>query len=100
MKIYLKFPDEGEMFIQSMLEKATEIVTNQDVRDRAFIYWRLLSIDPVQAKQLVFNERPFFQEETVAGNVNAMIELLNSVSSTYNTEPEFMFKHKTTQPSK
>ena len=41
-----------------MLEKATEVVTNQDVRDRAFIYWRLLSIDPMQAKQLVFNDRP------------------------------------------
>jgi len=32
------------------LKWATEDVDNPDLRDRAYIYWRLLSSDPVAAK--------------------------------------------------
>lgn len=37
---------------------ATENVSNPDVRDRAFIYWRMLSTDPGKTKNVVFGYRP------------------------------------------
>ncbi|MFO0131682.1 MAG: hypothetical protein ACK52J_04125 [bacterium] len=37
-----------------MLEKATSKCENPDVRDRAYIYWRILSIDPEKLKLFLF----------------------------------------------
>jgi hypothetical protein len=36
----------------------TEECENPDLRDRGFIYWRLLHKDPEAAKQIVLAERP------------------------------------------
>lgn len=46
VKVYLKYPDEFESLISDLLTVATENVNNPDVRDRAYIYWRMLSTDP------------------------------------------------------
>ena len=37
---------------------------NPDLRDRGYIYWRLLSTDPVAAKEVVLAEKPLISEET------------------------------------
>ncbi len=58
MKVYLKYPDEFESLISDLLTVATENVNNPDVRDRAFIYWRMLSTDPEKTKTVVFGYRP------------------------------------------
>jgi hypothetical protein len=36
--------------VQRVLQAATKDSDNADVRDRAYIYWRLLSSDPTAAK--------------------------------------------------
>jgi AP-1 complex subunit beta-1 len=46
VKLYLKKPDEGESIIQRVLKLATEEADNPDLRDRAYIYWRMLSSQP------------------------------------------------------
>lgn len=46
VKLYLKKPDESEDIIQKMLKLATEEADNPDLRDRAYIYWRMLSTSP------------------------------------------------------
>jgi vesicle coat complex subunit len=46
VKIYLKFSNAFESLITDLLTIATENIDNPDVRDRAFIYWRILSTDP------------------------------------------------------
>jgi AP-1 complex subunit beta-1 len=46
VKLYLKKPDEGEDIIQRVLKLATEEADNPDLRDRAYIYWRMLSTSP------------------------------------------------------
>ncbi len=46
VKLYLKKPDESEDLIQKMLKLATEEADNPDLRDRAYIYWRMLSTSP------------------------------------------------------
>jgi len=46
VKLYVKKPDDAEELIQSVLKVATEEADNPDVRDRAYIYWRMLSTSP------------------------------------------------------
>ena len=46
VKLYLKKPDEGEDVIQRILKLSTEEADNPDLRDRAYIYWRMLSTSP------------------------------------------------------
>ena len=46
-----------------MLGLATQDSDNPDLRDRGFIYWRLLSIDPAAAREVVLAERPLIDVE-------------------------------------
>jgi AP-1 complex subunit beta-1 len=46
VKLYLKLPDECEDMIQNILKLATEQASNPDIKDRAYIYWRMLSTSP------------------------------------------------------
>lgn len=58
VKVFIKYPDEFETLVSDLLTIATEEVDNPDVRDRAFIYWRMLSTDPTKTKNVVFGYRP------------------------------------------
>ena len=47
VKLFLRKPTEGpQTMIQLVLSNATSETDNPDLRDRAYIYWRLLSTDP------------------------------------------------------
>lgn len=50
VKLFLKKPDESQAVVQRVLQAATKDCDSPDVRDRAYIYWRLLSSDPAAAK--------------------------------------------------
>jgi vesicle coat complex subunit len=50
MKLFIKRPTAGQELVPRLLKLATEETDNPDLRDRAFIYWRLLSTDPLAAK--------------------------------------------------
>ena len=43
VKLFLKKPEHAQGTVQRVLELATKECDNPDIRDRAFIYWRLLS---------------------------------------------------------
>jgi vesicle coat complex subunit len=58
VKLFLKKPDSSQAIVQLVLNKATKDCDSPDVRDRAYIYWRLLSTDPGAAK--VRSPRLFF----------------------------------------
>jgi vesicle coat complex subunit len=58
VKLFLKKPDESQAIVQRVLQAATKDCDNADVRDRAYIYWRLLSSDPAAAKSVVLAARP------------------------------------------
>lgn len=57
VKLFIKRPSAGQDLVPKVLKWSTEEVDNPDLRDRGFIYWRLLSTDPVAAK---VRERIFF----------------------------------------
>ena len=50
MKLFLKRPADTQQLVQSVLSLATQESDNPDLRDRGYIYWRLLSTDPAAAK--------------------------------------------------
>jgi AP-1 complex subunit beta-1 len=61
VKLFLKRPDAGET--QSLVQKVLELATSTacespDVRDRAYVYWRLLSTDSDAAKRVVLGPKP------------------------------------------
>lgn len=58
VKLFLKFPNTTEGMITHVLKMATEDTTNPDLRDRGYVYWRLLSSDPEITKKIVLSEKP------------------------------------------
>lgn len=50
-------PEDTQEMVQRVLDMATEESDNPDLRDRGFIYWRLLSTDPEAAKLVVLGEK-------------------------------------------
>lgn len=58
VKLYLKKPDDSEELIHKVLNMATESAHNPDIKDRAYIYWRMLSSDPAKAQEVVLGIKP------------------------------------------
>lgn len=51
VKLYLKLGEEqSENLVTQILKEATDESDNPDLRNRGYIYWRMLSEDPDQAK--------------------------------------------------
>lgn len=57
VKLFLKHPAEGQQLVTAVLTMSTEECTNADVRDRGYMYWRLLSADAKLAKRVVLQEK-------------------------------------------
>lgn len=69
---------------------ATQDSDNPDLRDRGFIYWRLLSTDPAAAKEVVLAEKPLISEETDLIEPTLLDELIchiASLASVYHKPP-------------
>lgn len=58
VKLYLKLEDEAEDLVTEVLKVATDESDNPDLRNRGYIYWRMLSEDPEAAKSIILCERP------------------------------------------
>lgn len=58
VKLFLRKPETSQGLVQKVLNTATKDCDSPDVRDRAYIYWRLLSTDPGAAKAVILAHRP------------------------------------------
>lgn len=58
VKLFIQRPTKGQDLVPKVLKWATEETDNPDLRDRGYMYWRLLSSDPAMAKQIVMGEKP------------------------------------------
>ncbi|PKU68362.1 beta-adaptin-like protein B [Dendrobium catenatum] len=92
VKLFLKKPTEGpQQMIQVVLNNATMETDNPDLRDRAYIYWRLLSTDPEAAKDVVLAEKPVISDDSNSLEPSLLDELLGNIatlSSVYHKLPE------------
>jgi len=98
VKLFLKRPTETQDLVQQVLSLATQDSDNPDLRDRGFIYWRLLSTDPVAAKEVVLAEKPLISEETDLLEPTLLDELIchiGSLASVYHKPPSAFVEGKT-----
>ena len=58
VKLFIQRPKKGQELVPKVLKWATEDTDNPDLRDRGYMYWRLLSSDPAAAKHIVMGEKP------------------------------------------
>ncbi|RZF41811.1 hypothetical protein LSTR_LSTR005273 [Laodelphax striatellus] len=90
VKLFLKRPSDTQELVQQVLSLATQDSDNPDLRDRGFIYWRLLSTDPAAAKEVVLAEKPLISEETDLLEPTLLDELIchiSSLASVYHKPP-------------
>jgi len=76
---------------QAVLAAATEKSDNPDLRDRGYIYWRLLSTDPDAAKAVVLAERPVISDDTTSLDgalLDSLTRNLATLSSVYHKPAE------------
>jgi len=86
VKLFLYKPDSSQGLVQRVLNTATKDCDSPDVRDRAYIYWRLLSTDPGAAKSVVLAHRPpiSLPRTTVApALLNELIGEISSLAGVY-----------------
>ncbi|CAG8444293.1 9240_t:CDS:10 [Ambispora gerdemannii] len=91
VKVFLKKPQKTRDIVQQVLQIATTECDNPDIRDRAYVYWRLLSTDPQAAKAVVLSEKPAISVENQSISPALLEELINNIStlaSVYHKPPE------------
>jgi len=81
VKLFLQKPDNSQGLVQRVLNTATKDCDSPDVRDRAYIYWRLLSTDPGAAKAVVLSHRPPITLPRTTVSPQLLEELLGEISS-------------------
>lgn len=93
VKLFLKRPDKAQGLVQKVLQAATAENDNPDIRDRAYVYWRLLSStsDSSAAKNVVLSEKPPIVTTIHSLPSNLLDQLLTELStlaSVYHKPPE------------
>lgn len=92
VKMYLINQDKYQESIINLLQSTSENTDNCDLRDRAFMYWRLLDEDIELAKEVILGERPIinFKEDVLFDEdlLNALINNMGYVNSVCQTHVE------------
>ncbi|CAJ0641418.1 7833_t:CDS:10 [Entrophospora sp. SA101] len=91
VKLFLKKPQTTQNIVHKLLQIATTECENPDIRDRAFVYWRLLSTDPQAAKTVVLSDKPVISVESNSMSGALLDELIGNISSlasVYHKPPE------------
>jgi AP-1 complex subunit beta-1 len=91
VKLFLKQPESAQETVQRVLTMATEDSDNPDLRDRGYVYWRLLSSDPEAARAVVLSEKPEIGDDTFTlepSLLDALINQIATLASVYHKPPE------------
>lgn len=92
--IYKSHSDKVKELVHKVLKWATEEVDNPDLRDRGFMYWRLLAINPTVAGEIVLVEKPAITTDSDRMDRGALDQLLlhtGTLGSIYHKNPEVSF---------
>ena len=87
----MKKPDQAQGLVTKVLQAATADNDNPDIRDRAYVYWRLLSSDPEITKEIVLSDKPPISS-TIRSLPPQLLETLltelSTLASVYHKPPE------------
>lgn len=67
--------------LQNLLQQISDKSTSPDLRDRGYIYWRLLFQSPEKASEVVFNDIPPIQIEEDEDDQELLIKLIRNGGS-------------------
>ncbi|CAL1704849.1 unnamed protein product [Somion occarium] len=94
--IYKAQSDTSKALVHKVLKWATEEVDNPDLRDRGFMYWRLLAINPTVAGEIVLAEKPAITTDSDRMDRGALDQLLlhtGTLGSIYHKNPETFIRN-------
>ncbi|KAJ1929683.1 beta-adaptin [Tieghemiomyces parasiticus] len=90
VKLFLHRPAENQELVLRVLKVATEECDSPDTRDRAYLYWRILSTDPQAANTIVLADKPTITVDSHALPADLLDELLGelcTLASVYHKPP-------------
>lgn len=95
VKMYLKLEGDAEELVTNVLQQATDESDNPDLRNRGYIYWRMLSENPEEAKKIILCEKPTINEDQ--GHIepsllDKLIDNISMLSSVYYKTPDVFVK--------
>ncbi len=67
--------------VKKVLVLITEESENPDLRDRGYIYWRLLHTDPDAAKKIVLADRPAISDMSYTLDSNLIDKLIDNIGT-------------------
>ena len=93
VKLFLKRPQAAQGLVQKVLNAATADSDNPDIRDRAYVYWRLLSntTDQNAPKNIILSEKPPITttiQSLPPALLDRLLTELSTLSSVYHKPPE------------
>lgn len=93
VKLFIFKPkvEKTKELVHKVLKWATEEVDNPDLRDRGFMYWRMLAINPTVAGEIVLAEKPAITTDSDRMDRGALDQLLlhtGTLGSIYHKNPE------------
>ena len=89
--VYKAQSGTAKELVHKVLKWATEEIDNPDLRDRGFMYWRLLAQDAARAGEVVLAEKPAISTDTDRMERGALDQLLlhaGTLGSIYHKNPE------------
>ncbi|KAJ5215805.1 Armadillo-like helical [Penicillium cinerascens] len=81
VKFFIQRPTKGQQIVPQVLKWCTEETDDPDLRDRGYMYWRLLSTDPATAKQVVMGQKPPITAESEKLDPHTLEELCLNVGT-------------------
>eukprot|EP00929_Paragymnodinium_shiwhaense_P078935 TRINITY_DN4096_c1_g1_i1.p1 TRINITY_DN4096_c1_g1~~TRINITY_DN4096_c1_g1_i1.p1 ORF type:complete len:921 (+),score=259.62 TRINITY_DN4096_c1_g1_i1:125-2887(+) len=98
VKLCLKCPGQARELVGRVLKAATDECSNPDLRDRGYMYWRMLSLNPEVAAKVVLSERPTISDDSFATQprlLDRLVANLCTLASVYHEPPEqFLEQHQ------
>ncbi|KAF5358160.1 hypothetical protein D9756_001611 [Leucocoprinus leucothites] len=94
--IYKSGLESAKELVHKVLKWATEDVDNPDLRDRGFMYWRMLAINPSVAGEIVLAEKPPITTDSDRMDRGALDQLLlhtGTIGSIYHKNPETFIRN-------
>lgn len=89
--VYKSQSNKAKELVHKVLKSATEEIDNPDLRDRGFMYWRMLAINPTVAGEIVLAEKPAITTDSDRMDRGALDQLLlhtGTLGSIYHKNPE------------
>ncbi|KAF8741032.1 hypothetical protein AX14_006227 [Amanita brunnescens Koide BX004] len=89
--VYKPTSETAKELVHKVLKWTTEEIDNPDLRDRGFLYWRLLANSPATAREVVLSEKPAITTDSDRMDRGALDQLLlhtGTLGSIYHKNPE------------